>query len=447
MAALSQGTDRFGFSAPTPHGKPSPAPPNGPSSALVSSSEANANADLADGNSTSARAKRNAALLENKRTLKWLRMYEGWDRWSQAKKSKIKSRVRKGIPDAMRGRMWMVICGGDALKASMEGTGDGFDALRTRSAVTFEAMSGLISRAEREELAAQREFQATLERRAAERERERNRDGGTQTGNSSSDPSSSSKVECAEPPQKKPGHDPQKLLSDQQRSIRKWDLVISADLSRTYPDHCMFHRGGFGQELLQSVLRAYGLAHPSFGYTQGMNFIAAMFLSYMPARDAFYVLTQVMDYPPWNLKAIFSDRTPMVPQLWFQFDALLKKYIPRVHAHFGRENVMPSMYVTKWFVTLFTRDFGFDLVVRVWDIFLHQGWKVIHRVSLALLKMHERELLDMDMEKILYFVRELPTRNGGLDAESVLTLAHKIPLRTKEIEDLEVKWKQQNGDG
>ena len=90
--------------------------------------------------------------------------------------------------------------------------------------------------------------------------------------------------------------------------------------------------------------------------------------------------------------------------------------------------------------TLFTRDFGFDLVVRVWDIFLHQGWKVIHRVALALLKMHEREILSMDMEKILYFVRELPTRNGGLDAQAVLSAAHKIKLRTKEVEALEEKW-------
>ena len=74
-----------------------------------------------------------------------------------------------------------------------------------------------------------------------------------------------------------------------------------------------------------------------------------------------------------------------------------------------------------------------------------EGWKVIHRVSLALLKMHERALLEMDMEKILYFVRELPTYNGGLDAQKVLVTAHKIPLRTKELNALEEQWKSQQG--
>lgn len=386
----------------------------------------------APGGAAAARARQQAAWLENKRTLKWLAMYEGWPRWSQRKQAKIKSRVRKGIPDAMRGKMWMVISGADALRDACDGTPRSFEALTQRAAGEFDTMEGLVVTVEREEQAALQKWHADLEARAEERDRDLRRGSGeTVAGDGGGE---------MKAPARPVGQDPQKLFSETQRALRKWDLVISADLNRTYPDHCMFHRGGFGQELLQRVLRAYGLAHPSFGYTQGMNFIAAMFLSYMPARDAFYVLTRVMDSPPWNLQRIFSDHTPMVPLLWFQFDALLRKYIPRVHAHFARENVMPSMYVTKWFVTLFTRDFGFDLVVRVWDIFLHQGWKVIHRVALALLKMHERELLSMDMEKILYFVRELPTRNGGLDAQAVLSAAHKIPLRTKEVEALEEKW-------
>jgi hypothetical protein len=391
-----------------------------------------------------AAARRQAAWLENKRTRKWLAMYEGWPRWSRRKQGKIKSRVRKGIPDAMRGKMWMVISGADALRAASErgaGSPGSFEALARRSAGEFDAMQDLVADVEREEQAALRVWQADLEARAAERARRRESGGdGDKNSNSSNSGGGETKAAAAARP---PGQDPQQLFSAKQRALRKWDLVVTADLNRTYPDHCMFHRGGFGQELLQRVLRAYGLAHPAFGYTQGMNFIAAMFLSYMPARDAYYMLTRVMDSPPWNLQRIFSDRTPMVPQLWFQFDALLRKYIPRVHAHFARENIMPSMYVTKWFVTLFTRDFGFDLVVRVWDIFLHQGWKVIHRVALALLKMHEAELLAMDMEKILYFVRELPTRNGGLDAQAVLVAAHKIPLRTKEVEALEEKWKKE----
>ena len=94
----------------------------------------------APGGAAAARARQQAAWLENKRTLKWLAMYEGWPRWSQRKQAKIKSRVRKGIPDAMRGKMWMVISGADALRDACDGTPRSFEALTQRAAGEFDTM-------------------------------------------------------------------------------------------------------------------------------------------------------------------------------------------------------------------------------------------------------------------------------------------------------------------
>ena len=46
-----------------------------------------------------------------------------------------------------------------------------------------------------------------------------------------------------------------------------------------------------------------------------------------------------------------------------------------------------SMVGSKWFMTLFVYDFPFCTLVRIWDIFLFEGWKIIYRVGLALLKL------------------------------------------------------------
>lgn len=43
----------------------------------------------------------------------------------------------------------------------------------------------------------------------------------------------------------------------------------------------------------------------------------------------------------------------------------------------------------QWFMTLFTYNFPFAVVVRIWDAVLSEGWKVIFRVALALLKTNE----------------------------------------------------------
>ncbi|RHZ38924.1 hypothetical protein DYB26_013747, partial [Aphanomyces astaci] len=54
--------------------------------------------------------------LENRRTQKWIAMtggvdIEDWERTKQKQAAKLKSRVRKGIPDAIRGIAWPHLAG------------------------------------------------------------------------------------------------------------------------------------------------------------------------------------------------------------------------------------------------------------------------------------------------------------------------------------------------
>ncbi len=133
----------------------------------------------------------------------------------------------------------------------------------------------------------------------------------------------------------------------------KWDNVIKEDLTRTYPNHIMFDiqkdqkdttsnqiitnaKAQRTLDALQRILRCYGLSNVKalplqdednakkenssgnkaaacFGYTQGMNFIAGMFLSYMPEERAFYMLKTVMESPHYNMQGLFTDKTPIIP--------------------------------------------------------------------------------------------------------------------------------------
>lgn len=88
---------------------------------------------------------------------------------------------------------------------------------------------------------------------------------------------------------------------------------------------------------------------------------------------------------------------------------LMKTKLPKLLAHFKAMDVHPTMYSAQvrvvalpgtlscvlislhmqWFMTLFTYNFPFSVVVRIWDCVLAEGWKVIFRVALALLKTSE----------------------------------------------------------
>ena len=95
------------------------------------------------------------------------------------------------------------------------------------------------------------------------------------------------------------------------------------------------------------------------------------------------------------------------------------------------------MYATQWLLTQYTSSFKFDLVFRVWDAFLGEGWKIIYRIMLALLQKYQSQLLKMTFEEILTFFRELPDR---VDGGQIMDMALKIPLRKKVIAKYEREW-------
>jgi len=47
------------------------------------------------------------------------------------------------------------------------------------------------------------------------------------------------------------------------------------------------------------------------------------------------------------------------------------------------------MYASPWFLTLYSAQFKFDLLVRIFDVYLLEGQKVTYRIALGLMKTHE----------------------------------------------------------
>ena len=79
--------------------------------------------------------------------------------------------------------------------------------------------------------------------------------------------------------------------------------------------------------------------------------------------------------------------------------------------------MLPSMYATEWFMTMFCRGFSFDLVTRVWDIFLFEGYKIVYRVGLALLKVISLRTRFLDRYHLIIITHLLCQDIGGSNDE------------------------------
>ncbi|XP_010875816.1 TBC1 domain family member 10A [Esox lucius] len=171
---------------------------------------------------------------------------------------------------------------------------------------------------------------------------------------------------------------------DAQAGDPKWVDVIERDLHRQFPFHEMFvARGGHGQQDLFRVLKAYTLHRPEEGYCQAQAPIAAVLLMHMPAEDAFWCLVQICEkylpgYYSAGLEAIQLDGEILY--------ALLKRVSPVAHRHLKKHKMEPILYMTEWFMCAFSRTLPWASVLRVWDMFLCEGVKIIFRVGLVLLK-------------------------------------------------------------
>ena len=97
--------------------------------------------------------------------------------------------------------------------------------------------------------------------------------------------------------------------------------------------------------------------------------------------------------------------------------------------------MVPSVYTTYWFQTMLVggeNPAPSAVAPRLMDSILLDGnLAVIFQLGLALLKMHQRELLKLQGEKLAEALRTLPTR--AHDADSIMDVAYTFSVSAHDV--------------
>jgi hypothetical protein len=199
-----------------------------------------------------------------------------------------------------------------------------------------------------------------------------------------------------------------------------------------------------GPAALRRLLYAYNVYDEEVGYCQGMNFIAAMFLTFLPEEEAFWMFVAVMNEEPYEMRELFLENMAGTHKSLFVADKLIQKLLPKLAYHFKRESIHISMFATQWVMTIFASTFPFDLVARVWDSFIVEGWKVVYRITLALLDYATPELLELSIEEVFDYFREFPQK---IDGQAIINASLNIPLKNKLIRKYTDEWNKVQNRG
>eukprot|EP01068_Selenidium_serpulae_P010421 Selendium_serpulae@DN5462_c0_g1_i1.p2 len=178
---------------------------------------------------------------------------------------------------------------------------------------------------------------------------------------------------------------------------------------------------------------------PMLGTAREWDFLVGLLLLYMDEEDAFLMLVALLE--KHEMAGLFRPGLPLLDLYFFQFQRLLEERNPRLFKHLEEESVGPTMYASQWFMTVFTYNFPFEVVVRVWDVFLNEGKKTLFRVALAILESQQDDLFNDNFEKILH---RLYCAGASLNGEQLINRALAIDVKRNTLANLEHEYYKQS---
>ncbi|KAF7637955.1 hypothetical protein Mgra_00002658 [Meloidogyne graminicola] len=181
----------------------------------------------------------------------------------------------------------------------------------------------------------------------------------------------------------------QKLLSEDDPALKQIDL----DLARTLPNNKLFETEQSPKAgALKNILYAFRFHNKSVEYCQGLNRIGAIGLLYLEESEAFWFLVacvehlQPLNYYSSNLVGAVIDQRVLLD--------LVQDKMPALHAHLQKLEVNLSLFTLSWFLTVFVDVLSHTVYIKIFDVFLYEGNKVLFRFALAILRIVELRLLE-----------------------------------------------------
>ena len=178
--------------------------------------------------------------------------------------------------------------------------------------------------------------------------------------------------------------------------------VIILDVNRTFFTKDQTEK----REILKNILFSLAYLYPKVGYCQGMNFICQFLLETTNDEEkAFDVFSAILQKTKYG--NLIEDEFSLMKKYFYVFERLIILYLPELATLLKQNNVFPSYYISPWFITLFTHSYVENqtkLLLRIFDLFILDGWISIIKIGLMLLKHYEKVLMEMNFEELLNFL-------------------------------------------
>lgn len=202
---------------------------------------------------------------------------------------------------------------------------------------------------------------------------------------------------------------------------------IDSDVNRQFREHVFYReRYSVKQKSLFNVLVAYSMYNTEVGYCQGMSGLAGLLLMYMDEEEAFWALSILLSDRKYAMHGLFIEGFPKLTRFLAHHDKIIAKFIPKLKKHFDQYNLDSILYSLKWFFVVFIERIPFSLCLRVWDVYLLDGEKVVTAMAYTILRLHKTKILKLkDMDLIVQYIQTKLHLDFGYDDDFVIQTLEK----------------------
>ncbi len=191
--------------------------------------------------------------------------------------------------------------------------------------------------------------------------------------------------------------------------------------------HSLFHSHPIteqGEAVVERLLCILQHTHPDVVYCPFLPDLCSILCLHMPEWEVYHVVDRIIQRSKrdeWYLP-VTGERFMCYIE---SFLTLLQARLHALHKHIKKLGINFEVEVEVWFARLFVSFLPYDLVLRIMDCFLSEGAKMLFRVGLALLRIHEKELLSCN-SKQTFLVRLAKLLRTQTPAELLLEKAFNI---------------------
>ena len=172
---------------------------------------------------------------------------------------------------------------------------------------------------------------------------------------------------------------------------------------------------------LCDVINGFVISRPDIKYNERISYLVGMLIINMDKYQAYvsfmnlilnpniiiYYLSQnkdeqIMEYGYSNTptgdedtNVVKNKKIPSIVEKNLRrviFKQLLFHNLPDLCSNLELLNVLPEDYFDEWNQTIFSKNFNVDIAMKIWDLFVVQGEKIIFDAGIAIMKELENEL-------------------------------------------------------